>query len=81
MDRIDTKAGFYTRVVVDRARCGPSVFSMRGGHFEVNGATYGLGITLWSEDGYLETVEGFTYGEDLLSVSLADLRVLSFQPT
>jgi hypothetical protein len=76
-DRINTIVGFYTRVKVDRTKCSPVPLRHQGAHFEVAGIEHGLGIVLWDidGDGYLETIEGWTVGEDPLEgVDLADLK-------
>ena len=68
-DRINTAVGFYTRVRVDRTK--------QGAHFDVEGVEHGLGVILWdkSGDGYLDTIEGYTYDDDpLAGVNLADLK-------
>ncbi len=76
VDRVNTTAGFFTRVKVDRTKCSPVSFSNRGAHIQVDEIRHGLGIALWDldGDGYLETIEGFTYEEKLPSdVALSDL--------
>ncbi len=77
VDRINTIVGFYTRVKVDRAKCSPVSLRHQGAHFEVEGIEHGLGIVLWDTDGdgYLETIEGWTVGEDPLEgFDLANLK-------
>ena len=77
VDRINTAHGFYTRVSVDRSQCQPLPFREKGGSFEVEGVEHGIGVLLWEDDGYLETIEGFAYaGDPLLGRSLADLKFL-----
>jgi hypothetical protein len=79
VDRINTIVGFYTRVKVDRGKCSPVPFNHQGAHFEVEGIEHGLGIVLWDTDGdgYLETIEGWTVGENPLEgVDLAKLKFL-----
>jgi hypothetical protein len=77
-DRINTLVGFYTRVVVDRSACRPLPIQFKGGHFEVDAVEHGVGVVLWDEDGYLETIEGFTYDEDpLRGRELADLKFIA----
>jgi hypothetical protein len=74
-DRVHTVVGFYTRVEVDRSACAPVAFEQQGGAFEVPGVEAGLGVVLWGSAGYLETIEGYSYGDaDLESLELRDLR-------
>ncbi|MEW5686253.1 MAG: hypothetical protein AB1942_15160 [Pseudomonadota bacterium] len=74
VDRVNTKVGFYTRVVVDRFRCRPLHIRAKGGHFEVEGLSLGMGLVLWEHDGYLATIEGYTYDDlPLEGVELASL--------
>ncbi|CAN5509390.1 hypothetical protein BH10PSE4_BH10PSE4_28460 [soil metagenome] len=78
VDRINTIVGFYTRVVVDRSLCRPLPIRFKGGHFEVGGIEHGMGVVLWDDDGYLETVKGFTYDDDpLLGRDLAELQFVA----
>jgi hypothetical protein len=78
VDRINTIVGFYTRVVVDRSTCRPLSVRLKGGHFEVAGIELGMGVVLWDEGGYLETIEGFTYDDDPLEGrDLADLQFVA----
>ncbi len=75
VDRINTIVGFYTRVEVDRAMCRPLEISYKGAHFEVKGVEHGLGVVLWGADGFLDTIEGFTYTDDpLKNVDLSGLH-------
>jgi hypothetical protein len=76
IDRINTIVGFYTRVVVDRSKCRPLNVRAKGGHFEVEGIENGMGVVLWDADGYLETIEGFSYDNDPLAGR--DLATLKF---
>ena len=79
-DRKNTFVGFYTRVDVDRLACQPIVFEPHpiGAWFEVEGVEDGVGILLWADAGYIETIEGFTANADGLGgQQLADLRYLS----
>jgi hypothetical protein len=76
-DRINTVAGFYTRVKVDREKCSPLQLSGHGAHFDVEGVEHGVGIELWDTngDGYLETIEGWTTDEKPFEgVDLAALK-------
>ena len=80
IDRINTAHGFYTRVSVDRANVQPVDLERKGGSFEVEGIEHGLGLLLCGEDGYLETIEGYSYGGDpLLGRTLADLKFLGVE--
>lgn len=75
IDRIKTAVGFRTRVSVDRSACRPLTMRLRGGHFDVEGLELGMGVILWDEGGYLDTIEGFTYEDvPLEGRELADLR-------
>jgi len=77
VDRINTIVGFYTRVFVDRSLCRPLPVGLKGEHFEVDQVQHGVGIVLWEEDGYLETIEGFTYDDDPFEGrDLANLKFL-----
>lgn len=76
-DRINTIVGFYTRVMVDRTGCSRVLLRHQGAHFEAEGIEHGIGIVLWDTDGdgYLETIEGWTVGEDpFAGVDLATLK-------
>lgn len=66
VDRVNTGVGFYTRVIVDRSLCKPLPVRAKGGHFEVEGLSLGLGVVLWDDEGYLRTIEGYTYEESPL---------------
>jgi hypothetical protein len=77
VDRINTSVGFYTRVKVDRTKCASVPLRHPGAHFEVAGIEHGIGIVLWDTDGdgYLETIEGWTVGENPLEgIDLANLK-------
>lgn len=76
VDRVNTKVGFYTRVAVDRAACQPLQIRTKGAHFDVDGLAHPLGMVLWENDGYLSTIEGYTYeeGAPLERLRLADLK-------
>lgn len=79
VDRINTIVGFYTRVKVDRAKCSPLPLRNRDAHFEAEGIENGVGIVLWDTDGdgYLETIEGWTAGDDpLKGIDLAKLKFI-----
>ncbi len=79
MDRVNTVVGFYTRVKLDRSRCAPLPLGRLEAHFEVDGIECGIGILLWDKDGdgYLETIEGWTVGDNPLEgVDLASLKFL-----
>jgi hypothetical protein len=79
VDRINTLVGFYTRLKIDRAKCSPVSLRHRTAHFDVEGIEHGIGIVLWDTDGdgYLETIEGWTVGENPLEgIELADLKVV-----
>lgn len=79
-DRINTIVGFYTRVEVDRAVCQPLPIRTKGGHFEVEGIEHGMGVVLWDDDGFLDQIEGFTYGEDQLAGrALDELRFVRLE--
>lgn len=76
-DRVDTKVGFYTRIVVDRTVAPPFATAWHVGvHLEVKGTRYGMAFMPRDEDGYLATIEGVTYGEDDLAGQ--DLAALEF---
>lgn len=78
VDRVNTIVGFYTRVVVDRSACRPLPVRLKSGHFEVAGIEHGIGVVLWDEDGYLETIEGFTYDDNTLAGrDLSDLKLVA----
>jgi len=78
VDRVNTIVGFYTRVLVDRSACRPLPIQTKCGHFEVAGIEHGMGVVLWAEDGYLKTIEGFTYNDDpLRGRDLSDLKFVA----
>lgn len=78
VDRVNTKVGFYTRVVLDRSLCRPLPIRAKRGHFEVESLSLGMGLVLWEDSGYLATIEGYTYEDSPLEgVPLADLRYRS----
>ncbi len=75
VDRINTVHGFFPRVAVDRSMCRPAPIRGKGATFEAQGVPFGLGVILWEKDGYLETIEGYTFVEPgLANVELARLR-------
>ena len=75
VDRINTKVGFYTRIAVDRKSCQPLALRLKGGQFEVDGVVHGMGVVLWDDDSYLDTIEGYTHlGSQLEGLDLADLK-------
>lgn len=78
VDRINTGAGFYARIEVDRARAPRMETRQRdAGIFAVEGLDHGLGVILWFEDGYLVDIEGYSFGETTTEIEIADLRVQS----
>jgi hypothetical protein len=78
IDRINTIHGFYTLVKVDRSACEAlHVGQKGGGHFEVEGIRYGLGVITWFEDGYLKELEGFGYDDVLDGKNLSELNFIS----
>jgi hypothetical protein len=80
VDRINTFVGFYTRVSLDRSKCRPSNVNRQTASCEVAGVAHGMGIVLWGDDGFLETIEGFRYVDDTLEErDLADLDLLGFR--
>jgi hypothetical protein len=82
VDRVNTIVGFYTRTVVDKAAARPLTITYKGAHFEVPGTRYGMMVLLWSDDGYLSTIEATTYGEDDMGgQDLVNLDFISFQLT
>lgn len=81
LDRENTFVGFYTRVDIDRSACGPVNFGENPLNcwFEVDGVDGGVGILLWVEDDYLDTIEGFTANDDGLGgQNLADLKYVAY---
>ncbi len=48
----------------------------KGGYFEVEGLEHGMSVVLWDDEGYLATIEGFTYEDDPLAGR--DLATLKF---
>lgn len=80
VDRINTFAGFYTRVIVDRSICQPVKLNRMGGQFEAEGIEYGVGLVLWGEDGFLDQIEGYTYTDSpLQGIDLAQLKFVAAQ--
>ncbi len=79
-DRINTIHGFYTRIAADRESAPPIATDRLGGQFEVESIELGLGIIVWFEDGYVDYIEGFGYGTDVLAgIDLAELKFVSGQ--
>lgn len=77
VSRQNTIVGFYTEVEVDRERSLPATINKAGVAFEVEGVPSGMGVVLWDDNGFLKTIEGFTYGdEELPDVPLAELMAL-----
>jgi hypothetical protein len=77
LDRINTGVGFYTRIEIDRLVCQRLPIRARGGNFEVDNIEHGVGVVLWDDGGYLDQMEGFTYGADQLrDVALEQLTFL-----
>lgn len=77
VDRINTIVGFYTRVKVDRTKSKPVPIRHKGAHFEVCNVEHGIGIVLWDSDndGFLETIEGYTVDQDpLREIDLAHIQ-------
>lgn len=63
---------------MDRSACRPLPIRAKGGHFEVADIEHGMGVVLWDKDGYLETIEGYTYDHDpLAGRDLADLEFVA----
>lgn len=80
IDRINSLAGFYTHVTVDRSVAQPVPIDGKGGHFAVTGVECGLGIVLWGKEGYLETIEGYSVVKDALrDRKLASLQLASLE--
>lgn len=78
LDRVNTIVGFYTRVTVDRSVCSPLPILKLGGRFDVAGIEHGLGVILWGDEGYVETIEGYTYDDNALADrDLADLKFVA----
>jgi hypothetical protein len=77
IDRINTIHGFYTRVRIGRGESRPVEIAHQGGHFAVEGLQHGVGVTVWGDDGYLETIEGYTYDYGgLEGWQLSELKLL-----
>jgi hypothetical protein len=76
--RENSGRGFFTMIAV--ADAAPRVDSPRvlGNETQarIAGLDYGLGIILFMEDGRLDLLEGFTYGESLAAL---DLSALAFE--
>ncbi len=80
LHRINTIAGFYTDVMVDRTKCQPINFEHRGALFNVENVENGVGVVLWDRDGYLELIEGYTIGDSQLeNLKLSDLSYISLE--
>jgi hypothetical protein len=77
---VNTVVGFYTRITVNKGLARPLAIQHKGAHFDVLGTRHGMIVVLWEEDGYLETIEATTYGDDDLGgQDLTDLDFVSFQ--
>ncbi|MFP1132127.1 hypothetical protein [Asticcacaulis sp. W401b] len=81
IDRINTGAGFYTRVKIEPSSCPALSYRQQGSHFDVADVEHGIGIVLWGDEGYLDTIEGYTYGDvSLVGRELSGLHILASAP-
>jgi hypothetical protein len=76
-NRRNTGAGFYTTFAVDpSARLLPLGSPVGDAFATVPNLAYGIGFILWLKDGYLNELEGFSFGED---TSELDLETTAFE--
>jgi hypothetical protein len=78
--RDNSGAGFFTYFAVDRSRARlppdcPRVLS--GVSAEIEGIEYGMLFLLFNEGGYVDCLEGATYGESTERIDLTGLEALS----
>ena len=75
IDWENTAVGFFTEVRINRSACPPVEFRQQGGTFEVEDVPEGVGVILWGQDGYLTTIEAYTFvGQPLEGVDLMTLK-------
>ena len=88
IQREHTVVGFYSRLKLNAAVC-PQLpgapadthwFAAGGCHAEVTGVDLGLTMILWSQGGYIDCIEGVSYGDGAdLNPDLFALRPVSIQ--
>ena len=72
LGRENTGAGFYTYFTVERNSKGLiNGERLRGGpEAEIDGLQHGMGFILWLKEGYVDCLEGYSYGESTSGVVL-----------
>jgi hypothetical protein len=73
--RENTGAGFYTNFEVERAS-GVAIGGERlrhGPQAAIDGLNYGMGFILWLSEGYLSSLEGYSYEESTVGIDLSNV--------
>jgi hypothetical protein len=72
LSRENTGAGFYTRFAVERASAAPigGERLRNGPAARIEGLEHGMGFILWLKNGYVDCLEGFSYGESTSKITL-----------
>jgi hypothetical protein len=72
VNRENTGAGFYTHFTI--ARDGSAAINgeriRRGPSATIEGLQHGMGFILWLADGFADCLEGYSYGESTIYMSL-----------
>lgn len=79
--RENTGVGFFTTlsdVGGPRIEGAPSPLGDIGA--DVDGVAHGMGFLLWLQDGFAETLEGYTYDGDTAELDLSSLRWSNLGP-
>lgn len=80
LKRDNTGVGFFTRLAVGGGRPIRGAASPIGPvHAKIEGVEHGMGFLLWLEDGLIETLEAYTYGEATSGPDPTLLRLSSDQ--
>ena len=76
--RTNSGAGFYT---VFEVSSGPPIEGLQSPIGDVGAAVegipYGMGFLIWLDDGRLNKLEGYAYGDDTLGVDFDNARAIS----
>ena len=72
LNRENTGAGFYTRLLVERSGGIPigGERTRRGPAARIDGLAHGMGFILWLKEGYADCLEGYCYDESTTSIAL-----------
>lgn len=81
MERENTGVGFYRKLTITD---GPKMEGARSPlgdvGADVEGTAHGMGFLLWLENGFAETLEGYTYDDGTVGLVLPDLRFSNVGP-